>query len=134
MARFINKFLNANDREDVVNTMALKIFDKFDTDRSGFLEKMETYRLLNEIMASQGKPNATIAQFTRFFNEFDFNGDGVISKSEITRFIKKFLNIPSSDEDDIVDLVQKTWYKYDTDRSGYLEKRETLKFLDNLLA
>jgi hypothetical protein len=49
-------------------------------------------------------------------------------------FINKFLNVPSAEEDDITELVQKTWNTYDTDRAGYLEKPETLKFLDNLLA
>lgn len=66
MVRFINKFLNSDVRDttreqDVISTMVMKIFAKFDSDRSGFLEKMETYKLLNEILANQGKPNATIA-------------------------------------------------------------------------
>jgi Ca2+-binding EF-hand superfamily protein len=72
--------------------------------------------------------------FNRFFNEFDYNGDGVLSKKEITRFVKKFLNIPgATEEDDISNLIQKAWYKYDVDRSGYLDKRETLRFLNDIL-
>ena len=31
--------------------------------------------------------------------------------------------------DKINDLVEKTWFDYDTDRSGFLEKMECFKFL-----
>jgi len=44
------------------------------------------------------------------------------------------MNTPEIQQnDEIADLVQKAWYKYDVDRNGYLDKRETLKFLNDIL-
>jgi Ca2+-binding EF-hand superfamily protein len=68
--------------------MVLKIFNKFDSNRSGYLEKRETLNLLNEILASKGQAPATITMFNRFFNKIDLNQDGLISRKEMTGFIK----------------------------------------------
>jgi Ca2+-binding EF-hand superfamily protein len=68
--------------------MVLKIFNKFDTNRSGYLDKRETLNLLNEILANKGQPPPTITMFNRFFNKIDLNQDGFISRNEMTGFIK----------------------------------------------
>ena len=84
MQRFVKMFMNPSRSKDFgnpdVNQIVMKIFAKFDSDRSGFLDKRETLRLLDEILESQGKPKATMSTFNRFFNEHDYNQDGVISK------------------------------------------------------
>ncbi len=67
--------------------MVHKIFAKYDKDRSGFLEKPEVLKLLDEILISQGRPQTSQSQFNRFFAEFDDNGDGVISKNECYNFV-----------------------------------------------
>ena len=72
--------------------MVYKIFAKYDKDRSGFLEKQEVLKLLDEILISQGRPQTTQSQFNRFFAEFDDNGDGVISKNECYNFVNNFIN------------------------------------------
>ena len=72
--------------------MVYKIFAKYDKDRSGFLEKQEVLKLLDEILISQGRPQTTQTQFNRFFAEFDDNGDGVISKNECYNFVNNFIN------------------------------------------
>ena len=64
------------------------------------------------------------------FNEFDFNGDGVLSRKEMTEFVRKFLGSAEADDDEIRDMVESIWYKFDTDRSGQLNRRETLMFLN----
>jgi Ca2+-binding EF-hand superfamily protein len=70
-------------------------------------------------------------QFSRFFEEFDVNGDGVLSKIEMARFVKLFLK---EDKDRMIeDVVKNLFLKFDVDRSGFLEKRETLKLLDEIL-
>jgi Ca2+-binding EF-hand superfamily protein len=81
--------------------------------------------------------------FNRFFAEFDLDGDGQISKSEMARFLRKFMGIDESPipkqslrddfEDEVASKVHNIWYKYDTDRSGYLDRRETYRFLNDLL-
>ena len=64
------------------------------------------------------------------FNEFDFNGDGVLSRKEMTEFVRKFLRSAEADDEEIRDMVERIWYKFDIDRSGQLNRRETLRFLN----
>ena len=72
--------------------MVLKIFAKYDKDRSGFLDKPEVLKLLDEILINQGRPKTTWNQFVKFFDEYDDNGDGVISKNECYNFVNRFIN------------------------------------------
>ena len=55
------------------------IWYKFDTDRSGKLNRYETLRFLNAFLESRGKPPTTHNQFKKFFEQFDVNEDGFIS-------------------------------------------------------
>ena len=54
----------------------------------------------------------------------------------MTRFVINFLHIPVEviKNDTIADVVNSIWYRYDKDRSGKLNRRETLKFLNEFLA
>lgn len=114
--------------------MVHKIFAKYDVDRSGYLEKNEVLKLLDEILISQGRPQTSQSQFNRFFAEFDANGDGVISKGECYNFVNSFINQNQTrSRDPIEQLVHKIYAKYDRDRNGYLDKQEAIKFLDEIL-
>ena len=95
-----------------------KIFQEFDTDRSGYLDKRETLTLLNTILREQGEPNSSVSEFNRFYAEYDINGDGLLSKDEIARFVKEYLDEPVTgprpvklrdETDQIIDLVNKIW-------------------------
>ena len=55
-----------------------RIWDKYDVDFSGVLDKIESANFLNEILRAQGKGPPTMEEFNRFFAEFDLNHDGVI--------------------------------------------------------
>ena len=68
-----------------------KIWDKYDVDYSGVLDKIESANFLNEILTAQGLGPPSMEQFNRFFSAFDINHDGVIQKSEMARFIKRFI-------------------------------------------
>jgi Ca2+-binding EF-hand superfamily protein len=89
----------------MIDEMIYNIFEKYDTDRSGSLSRKETLRLLNDILKSEGKKSASYSLFDRFFNEFDENGDGVLSEEEMIEFVKKFMNIKPSEDDEIMDMV-----------------------------
>ena len=91
MARFVKMFLN-EDKEKLISELVTKIFQKYDTNKSGFLEKRETLQLLDEFLANQGHPPTSIPQFNRFYAEFDLNGDGLISMIEMAKFVKKYIN------------------------------------------
>jgi Ca2+-binding EF-hand superfamily protein len=69
------------------------------------LSRKETLRLLTDILNSEGKKSASYSLFDRFFNEFDENGDGVLSEEEMIEFVKKFMNIKPSEDDEIMDMV-----------------------------
>jgi Ca2+-binding EF-hand superfamily protein len=80
--------------------------------------------------------------YQRFFYEFDKNRDGLIQKQEMARFIRHYLEnyrnvpvdyTPSYGDDWVRDQVDKAWYQYDIDGSNYLDKQETMTFLENFL-
>ena len=48
----------------------------------------------------------------------------------MARFVKLF----KPEDDEVVKIVNRIWYKYDTDRSGALNRKETLRFVDDYLA
>ena len=116
--------------EDPLTQKINMIWYNFDTDRSGALNKNETLRFLNHILAQEGKPKATIYYFNKFFKEIDINNDGVVSKAEMARFLRMYLN---ADIDPFYTLVQDIFMKYDKNGSGYLDKSETLKLLDEIM-
>jgi hypothetical protein len=51
----------------------------------------------------------------------------------MSSFVKEFLDLPSG-FDDIIVTINEIWYKYDVDRSGSLNRKETLRFINNFLA
>jgi hypothetical protein len=58
----------------------------------------------------------------------------VISKFEALLFVKNFLNLPIDEDEDVQIMTMNIFNKYDANRNGYLERRETLALLDELLA
>jgi Ca2+-binding EF-hand superfamily protein len=62
----------------------------------------------------------------------DLNKDGYVSKQEMARFVRNYMN-PSKIVDQIEEMTIKLFMKYDVNRSGFLDKREALVMLDELL-
>lgn len=50
MSRFVKLFMK-DDKDRMIDDVVKNLFLKFDTNRSGFLEKRETLKLLDEILA-----------------------------------------------------------------------------------
>lgn len=119
--------------EDRVVEMVREAWDKFDRDKSGFLERRESIRFLNDFMKNQGRQPVTINQFDRFFEDFDADKDGRISKEEGANFFRKFLNLPQTDDSKLRESVDGIWEQFDDDNSGRLNKKETKIFLNVLL-
>lgn len=86
------------------------------------------------MLAEKRQPPATFTQFNKFFVDIDVNGDGFVSKSETARFVRKFFGIDMTESDRLAEIVNKIWFKYDFDRSGYLNRMESLKFLNDFLS
>jgi Ca2+-binding EF-hand superfamily protein len=99
MARFVKLYLNPSNMQDKITDYVNRIFQKFDVNRNGYLDKRECLALLDEVALNQGQDKVTIPQFIRFFAEYDINHDGYISKKECARFVKKLLGNPLSVQD-----------------------------------
>ena len=76
--------------DEMVIDKVNEIFQKYDVDRSGVLEKRECLNVVNDILTQKDLPRASIAQFNRYFAEVDTNGDGILSREEMTKFVTKF--------------------------------------------
>ena len=68
----------AEGQQKFIRDMVKRIWYKYDTDRSGMLDKIETANFLNEILTTQNMGPPSMEQFNMFFAEFDINNDGVI--------------------------------------------------------
>lgn len=62
------------------------------------------------------------------------NNDGFISKQEMARFVFLFMNPKITEEDAIKQLISSIFEKYDLDRSGSLNRKETLKLVNDIYA
>ena len=80
------------EEQDYIRDQVNKIWIKFDINRSGALDKIETANFLKDFCATNGKPAPNMQSFSRFFFEYDKNRDGLIQKQEMARFIKAFLD------------------------------------------
>lgn len=72
---------------------------------------------MNDIFAERGKKPATVTTFNKIFSEFNQSKNGILSKTEVARFVRKFMMVPSLEEE-VLDIVNQIWYDFDTDRSG----------------
>ena len=112
MARFVKLYLNPSNMQDKITDYVNRLFQKFDLDRNGLLDKRECLDMLDEITLNQGYDKVTIPQFNRFYAEYDINNDGVLSKFELVSFVKKFvknedfLSVPLNE---ITDVVNRIW-------------------------
>lgn len=51
----------------------------------------------------------------------------------MAQFVKLFIVHNLNESDVIIKVVNEIWYDFDTDRSGKLSRRETLRFLNAFL-
>ena len=57
--------------EDVIKAQVEKMWDLYDQDKSGKLDKKEVFRFMNEVLTTVKSPIATKQQFNDFFKKFD---------------------------------------------------------------
>ena len=79
--------------EDVTKAVEA-IFEKYDTDKSGTLDKKECKKFVEEKLVEMlGSDKYDESQFESIFQAFDTDGSGSIDKAELTVFMKMYAGI-----------------------------------------
>ena len=73
----------SNEEELKLRDIVQKAFDLYDADKSGFLEKDEIKKLLNDACGELGAPPITDQQLDEVIKTVDDNGDGKFSFEEL---------------------------------------------------
>ena len=80
----------STDIDTIINKCVDDIWDKYDKDMSGFLDKEETKAFVKDTMQEMSDNGEwKDEEFEKCFAEFDKDGSGTIEKAEMTLFIKK---------------------------------------------
>ena len=79
--------------DSIIQEAVNQIWDQFDKDKSGALDKEETKAFVTATLTETGQGSFTADEFTECFASFDKNGDGSISKQEMVAFIKQVANL-----------------------------------------
>jgi Ca2+-binding EF-hand superfamily protein len=134
MPAFVKKFFNEQVKVSyILEKLVNELFERHDENRNGYLERREALSLINELLKRKGEAPATLSQFNRIYQEVDLNNDGILSKFETYLFVKNFLNIPLDEDEDVQIMVLNIFNKYDGNRNGYIERREAIQLLNELL-
>lgn len=67
------------------------MFEEFDTDRSGKLEKDESFKIFNKICTMNEVPLPTTEMLNNVFELFDTNQSGTLNRFEIRMMVKSLL-------------------------------------------
>ena len=81
----------SNEEELKLRDIVQKAFDLYDADKSGFLEKDEIKKLLNDACSELGAPPITDQQLDEVIKTVDDNGDGKFSFEELYTVIGPIL-------------------------------------------
>ena len=101
------KFQKAPEIDDVIKNCIDSIWDKYDDDDSGYLDKQECFKFIMESFLAVS-PDADAAdgdaskidnnshlkeQFEYFYQKVDVDGSGAVTKNEMLQFIKNMIEI-----------------------------------------
>ena len=77
--------------DELIKKCIEMIWDEFDKDGNGYLDKDETKAFIIKSLAETqpDEPQIDDATFEECFNIYDHDGTGKITKNEMTAFIKK---------------------------------------------
>ena len=78
-------------KDEQLKDIVGKAFDLYDADKSGYLERDEIKKLLNDACAELGAPAITDSQLDEVIKTVDDNGDGKFSFEELFKVIGPIL-------------------------------------------
>ena len=75
--------------DEIIDKTIDDIWDSYDKDKSGFLDKNETKQFVKSTLMEVGDNGAfSEEEFEKCFKKFDKDGNGQISRDEMKAFIK----------------------------------------------
>lgn len=118
----------------------IEIFNKYDKDGNGFIEKKELDLFLDDVIKNKNGVGDSAIEKQKckeaLLSQYDANSDCKFSMHELAKVLPTeenfLLHFRDSTKLHIADFM-KIWYHYDADRSGYLEVNELKGFLRDLL-
>lgn len=117
--------------EAKIDDILKEIWDKYDTDKNGTLNKSEARVFVKEYLLKLGEGDRLPpGQFNAIFKDLDEDGNGKITPAEMKDFIEKIRKteaiIEEAGEKQVIDLI---WEEFDKDRSNSLSRAETRNFV-----
>lgn len=112
----------------VIKAHVDKIWDKYDKDKGGFLDKKEVEDLISEMMKESNKDaDFSYDEFDILFADFDKNSDRKISKDEMSIFLLEMCGFTSGDLEDLndTDSDEEEEEEEDDDSDSEKEKEES---------
>lgn len=77
--------------DEKLKIISADIFAQTDTDGSGFVEKDEFSKLINELTAANEVPQPNEEDMQDIFDMMDTNADGKIDQSEFVKLVRNYL-------------------------------------------
>lgn len=135
---FLPKF---NGSESLSSEEFLKVFNKYDKDGNGYIDKGELDNFIKDVIRQRVTKITEVDDLKKIVLEkYDANMDGKISLSELAKilptqenYLATIASIPKHQRLHVADFM-KIWYHYDGDKSGYLESSELKGFLRDYLS
>uniref|UniRef100_A0A2K6EWU8 Calbindin n=1 Tax=Propithecus coquereli TaxID=379532 RepID=A0A2K6EWU8_PROCO len=114
-----------------------EIWLHFDADGSGYLEGKELQNLIQELQQARKKAGLELSpEMKTFVDQYGQRDDGKIGIVELAHVLpteENFLLLFRCQQLKSCEEFMKTWRKYDTDHSGFIETEELKNFLKDLL-
>lgn len=136
---YLNQFREEFQAEKLDSIQFIKIWNHYDSDKSGYLEGEEIEAFLKDMLEQQGSSPSPqrISDYKDFImDRYDENKDGKIGLKELSRilpendnFFAKFQGKPALSRDDFNAVFD----HYDTDNSGEIEDSELLVLLRDVM-
>ena len=82
----------ATSEEQAIKAVIDQIWETYDVDKSGHLDKEETKKFVQDTLGNLGSGDEFSSEsFNEVFSTFDKDNSGLVEKSEMAQFIKKLL-------------------------------------------
>lgn len=112
---------------DALSGMIKEVFNRFDSDGSGYLDRQEMQSVFRTLL-----PSFTTKQVHHYSKQLDKGGDGQVSHREFMDWLQEdtleskevFAAVARETSDAMVGRVREVFKRFDTDGGGFLDKDE----------